>query len=246
MSAPSSSASPSPSITARAPLAPFLAALAAQSVLLLAPLVPFAFFVRPLPVLVLAAHVARRAPLQRAWPVALGLAFGGAGDVAMTLRKSMGEAALLAGIGLFFAGHLGYGLAFFRERAPRPGRALWALVFVAAALGAAGLLLPRLGSLAVPVGAYAVVLTAMTALAALRGAASPMVLRGAAMFFVSDVIIGVRLATPAVPTALLALVLPTYYVGQYWIAVGFARDAGEQERAGFDVTEAPPRPTGSA
>ena len=209
----------------------FLAMLAVQPVLLLVPLVPWAFLVRPLPILVLAAHVARSVPLRRAWPMAVGLAFGGAGDVAMTLRRSLGETALLAGIGLFFVGHVAYGVTFFRERAPRPARAWWAAAFVALALGAASLLLPRLGALAAPVGGYAVALTAMTALAALRGSPRPTVLAGAALFFLSDVIIGARMATPATPTALLALVLPTYYLGQYWIADGWVRDARAVEDA---------------
>jgi uncharacterized membrane protein YhhN len=158
--------------------------------------------------------------------VALGLALGGCGDVAMHLRRGSGPSApLLAGIGLFLLGHVCYSIAFFRERAFRPRRALGAALFVAAAMAACSLLLPRLGPLAVPVAVYAVAITAMTALAALRRSPRPTVLAGAALFFASDVIIGARLATPAVPTALLVLILPLYYLGQYWIAVGWARDA---------------------
>lgn len=150
------------------PRVSFLAALAVQPVLFLLPAIPWAFVVRPIPMLVLAAHVARSVPLRRSWPVAVGLALGGAGDVAMHLRKGLGTPALLAGIGLFFFGHVGYCLAFLRERAAAPTRVPGAAAFVVAALGAASWLLPRLGELAIPVGAYAVILTAMTALAALR------------------------------------------------------------------------------
>jgi len=202
------------------------AAFVVQPLLFVLPAVPWAIVLRPLPLLVLAAEVARRVPLGRAWPVALGLALGGAGDAAMTLRHGAASSApLLAGMGLFSLGHVGYAIAFFRERAYRPGRAAGAGLFAALALAACALLLPRLGPLAAPVAAYAVAITAMTALAVLRRAPGWTVIAGAALFFVSDLIIAARLATPSVPVPVLALVLPTYYLGQCWIALGWARDA---------------------
>ena len=65
----------------------------------------------------------------------------------------------------------------------------------------------------------------MTALAALRRSPRKVVLAGAGLFFFSDVLIGVRLATPAVPMAVLAPILPAYYLGQYLIAAGWVKDA---------------------
>jgi uncharacterized membrane protein YhhN len=168
--------------------------------------------------------------VRRSWLLTLGLAFGGAGDVAMFLRQRF-PAALLVGMALFFVGHCCYAAAFFRERAFRLGRALGAGAFVAFALVASLLLLPRLGVLAAPVAVYAASLTAMTALAALRRSPRPMVFAGAALFFFSDVLIGARLAAVGVPTPMLILILPLYYLGQYWIAEGWVRDAIEANGA---------------
>jgi uncharacterized membrane protein YhhN len=214
--------------------AALIGALAAQLLLAVLPALPFAILIRPLPLLVLAARVVRAVPWERSWPVALGLTLGACGDVAMHFRRgSVASAPLLAGIGLFFLGHVGYSIAFFRERLFRPRRAVGAGLFVVAATVACSLLLPRLGALAIPVAAYAAAITLMTALAALRRSPRPTVVAGAALFFASDVIIGARLATPAVPKALLVLILPLYYLGQYWIAVGWARDAAPESGAGI-------------
>jgi uncharacterized membrane protein YhhN len=224
---------PGPTGGRRALHASLVAALASQALLFLLPLLPWAVVLRPLPLLVLAAWVARAVPLRRSWPVALGLALGGAGDVAMTLRHgSASSAPLLAGMFLFAFGHAGYCIAFFRERALRPRRALGAALFAGLALAASALLLPHLGPLAAPAGAYALALTTMTALAVLRRSPRSTVLVGAGLFFASDLLIAARLAMPAVPLPVVALILPTYYLGQYAIAVGWARDAAATSEAG--------------
>lgn len=215
----------------------FFVALAVQPALAVLPPVPWAFVVRPLPLLTLAARVAREVPLLRSWPVILGLVAGGAGDVAMALRQGGTGPALVVGMGLFLIAHVAYAVAFFPERGYQPGRAVWATLFVAIALLALLLFVPHLGALAVPVVVYATALTAMTALAALRRSPRRTVFAGAAVFFVSDALIGARLATPAVPAALLVLVLPLYYLGQYLIATGWARDAAataELARSSFE------------
>lgn len=234
-----------------------VAAFAVQALLFVLPRVPWAIVIRPLPLLVLAAGVARVVPLRRSWPVALGLGLGGAGDAAMTLRHGVGSSApLLAGIGLFLLGHVCYSVAFFREREVRPRRALLAGAVVVAAIAAGAVLLPHLGPLAAPVAAYTVGITVMTALAALRRSSRWTVFAGAALFLVSDLIIAARLATPAVPIPILALILPAYYLGQYWIAHGWARDAAAAEpsddaaavltaRAACPVVPAGRRPAGT-
>jgi uncharacterized membrane protein YhhN len=208
------------------PFVPYLASIALQAALIVLPPIPWAIVVKPLPLLVLAAYVAYAVPLRRSWPLVLGLSLGGCGDIAMHLRhRFTSSTPLLAGMGFFFLGHVCYSVAFFRERAFRRARAFGALVLAAFALAIFFLLLPHLGRLAVPIGVYAASLTAMTALAALRRSPRPTVLVGAALFFFSDVLIGARLARAAVPRGVLALILPTYYLGQYWIAQGWARDA---------------------
>jgi uncharacterized membrane protein YhhN len=209
-------------------LAAFLGALLVQVVLVKLPALPWAILVRPLPLLVLAVQVAREVPPGRAWPVVLGLALGGCGDAAMTLRHHAAtQAPLLVAMGLFLAGHVAYVTAFASDRPFQRRRLPAVSVFVSCAVVATLLLFPRLGELGPPVVAYAAVLIAMTALAALRRSDGPggwRVAAGAALFFVSDLVIGARLATPAVPVPILALILPSYYLGQYWIARGFIRD----------------------
>jgi uncharacterized membrane protein YhhN len=205
---------------------PFVGALVAQIALRWLREVPWVIAIRPLPAFALAMGVARVVPLRRSWPLVFGLILGGAGDAAMALRqRATSPLPLFIAMGLFFAGHVGYAVTFFRERAYRPARAAWAGTLVVAALVAAWILLPRLGSLAGPVALYATSLTLMTALAALRRSPRPMVFVGATLFFVSDVLIGARLGGAPVPVAVLALSLPAYYLGQYWIARGWASDA---------------------
>jgi uncharacterized membrane protein YhhN len=205
---------------------PFVGALVAQALLRWLHEIPWIIAIRPLPAFALALGVARVVPLRRSWLLLFGLILGGAGDAAMALRqRSISNLPLFVAMGLFFAGHVGYAVTFFRERAYRPGRVVWAGSLVVVALGAAWILLPRLGSLAGPVAIYATSLTVMAALAALRGSPRPTVSVGATLFFVSDALIGARLAGAPVPGAVIVLGLLAYYLGQYWIARGWARDA---------------------
>ena len=83
-----------------------------------------------------------------------------------------------------------------------------------------------LGSYTVPVIVYAGAIVAMTVSAVLAGFSRPFVVIGALLFLVSDSLIAVaRFKAGWIPAAY--LIWPTYYLGQYGIAIGFLR-----ERAG--------------
>ena len=94
---------------------------------------------------------------------------------------------------------------------------------MACAAVAIGVIVPQMGEKALPIAVYAAVLTTMAATASLRRATSAWVASGAALFVVSDGLIGVRLAgvaSPVVPAAIFV----TYFAAQGLISEGWARD----------------------
>jgi uncharacterized membrane protein YhhN len=157
--------------------------------------------------------------------IAIGLALGAAGDVALMFE---GELAFLAGLGLFLAGHVAY-VAAFATIVPL-GDWLHAppLVLAAPALGAAialAWLWRHLGSMKVPVIAYVAVITAMVIGALVCrgiGGGAP-IDRGAVqaaaaiLFFASDLSVARdRFVAPGFANR--AWGLPAYYAAQLLFA----------------------------
>lgn len=158
--------------------------------------------------------------------LAAALGFSCAGDVLLALgRRYFGFA-----LGAFLLAHLAYILLFVGSR-PRPFRpgpfplTLGAAVVVYGVL-VTGWLSTSLGGYAVPVILYSVAITAMAVAAILAGLSTPFVWIGALLFVFSDSLIAAGRFKGAVPLAAY-LIWPTYYLGQYGIAIGFLR-----ERAG--------------
>ncbi|WP_395658549.1 lysoplasmalogenase [Nocardioides sp.] len=153
-------------------------------------------------------------------------AFSWGGDVALL---GEGRGSFLAGLGSFFGAHVAY-VSAFRARSGSPlagtrGRRRWLAAGGAAAAGM-GLAAAREDrALAAPVTAYALALTLMaTAAAAVdddRG--RDLTLAGAALFLLSDTLLGARkfLLHDGAP-ALEAAVMATYTAGQWCIAAGVA------------------------
>ncbi|HEY0952564.1 lysoplasmalogenase [Nocardioides sp.] len=157
-------------------------------------------------------------------------AFSWGGDLALL---GAGRRPFLAGVGSFFAAHLSY-VAAFRARSTQPvlatpGRRRF---LAAGAVLASGMALAAAREdrvVAGPVGAYGVALATMVASAA---AIDPdhgrdRVLRGAALFLVSDVVLGLRTFVlgeeGAASSALEGVVMATYTAGQWTIAEGLRR-----------------------
>ncbi len=177
-----------------------------------APAVPLAgSVVKTLPVALLAvAGWRERAPL----PIRLGLALGAAGDF---LLSRPGEAAFLAGMGAFAAGHLAY-VAGFGLRRPA-----WGVVaaLLALAVSTEFWLAPFTGALLWPVRGYVLVICLMAACAAARP--EPRLRLGAALFVLSDLMLALALfrATGTVQAVPARLVWPAYWMGQCLILLAF-------------------------
>jgi uncharacterized membrane protein YhhN len=193
---------------------------------------PAHYVVKPLLMPALAASLADGAdtddPVVRRVLAAQGLSWGG--DIALMSTK---ERDFLAGVGSFFGAHLAYVSAFRALGASSPvrtraGRAVLAAacVLVPGNALAAGRKDPRFG---VPIGVYGLVLTAMAAAAtALPDTPGRRRVRaGAALFLLSDSLIGAQQFLRDEPhPALESAVMATYTAGQWLLADGVRVAAG--------------------
>lgn len=139
-----------------------------------------------------------------------GLVFAFAGDVALLVP---GTAPFLLGMACFLGTQICFLLTFLR-RAPlhRPAAAVLALLW--AALNA--LLWPSLGTLRIPILVYSLALSAMAAAAV---AVSRTVAAGAALFLLSDLLIGLGAADLDFPGRDL-VVMTTYIAALLLITTG--------------------------
>lgn len=183
------------------------------------------YVVKPLLMPVLAARLADGGTDDPVVRRVLGAqAFSWGGDVALMSTK---ERDFLAGVGSFFVAHLAYVSAFraMGSESPRSSTAGKAVLALSSALVpgnavAAGRKDTRFG---VPIGVYGTVLTAMATTAATlpdspgRGR----VRAGAALFLLSDSLIGVQQFMRDEPhPALESAVMATYTAGQWLISEG--------------------------
>ena len=160
-----------------------------------------------------------------AWAIGLGLLFSLGGDVALMF---MSDKAFLVGVALFLLAHVVYGMCF----AIVGGLAgpLWGPAAVLGGIGIAfyAVMYRYLGSMRAPVAIYAVVISIMvwTAVSTHESqAVSPtqswLVILGAILFYVSDVILAVaQFARPFRYSRLANLA--AYYTGQLLIALSAA------------------------
>ncbi len=206
-------------------LAPFIpyAVVSAVHVGLLAVDHPFTYPTKLMlmPLLALAAVWASTAirPLPRG-PLLLLLAaicFSWFGDGAAFFFPGLPELPMmLASFGL---AHVGYVVLIWKVRGvARGGFPSWALVYAAAYVALMVVLLPRTGSLAVPVAIYGMLLVATAAMAARCGA---VIAWGGAWFLASDSILAFRLFLPEImPAWTSPAVMLTYALGQGLIVYG--------------------------
>ena len=127
----------------------------------------------------------------------------------------------------FLLAHVTYVVLFVRNR-PRPLRPSTGQLILAFLVLVYGLLMcswlwTGLGRLAGPALAYAAAITAMVLSTILAGFSRPFVWIGALLFLISDSLIAAGRFMVTVPLIGL-LIWPTYYLGQYGIAIGFLRE----------------------
>ena len=180
---------------------------------------PARLLIKAVPVLALAAWVTRRSrhPLGRL--TAAGLMLAAVGDVLLDAGR------FLPGLGAFLLAHVLYILAFLSVDS-RPALAR-ALPFAAWGLITFSLLRPGLGTLALPVGAYVVVITIMMWRAAARvgipraGRVAWLGLAGALAFGASDTLIAVTRFLHPIEGGRVPIML-LYWLGQWGIAASAA------------------------
>ncbi|QIM17342.1 lysoplasmalogenase [Leucobacter insecticola] len=130
----------------------------------------------------------------------------------------------------FGLAHVGYLVLMWRARGVAVrGFPLWALIYLAAYVVLLVLLLPRTGTLSVPVAIYGLLLVGTAAMASRCG---PVVAWGGAWFLVSDGILAFRIFTPELmPDWTSGLVMLTYTLGQGLIVCGIIRALEQREGA---------------
>lgn len=180
--------------------------------------------------LLMPALLTRSLPAPGARPVATAQGFSWGGDLAL-LGK--GRTSFLAGVGLFLCAHVAY-VSAFRARSSAsvldtPGRRRF-LAFSGLTAGGMTLAAARQDrALAAPIAVYSGALATMVAAAAAidRDRGRNRVLGGAALFLVSDTVLGIRnfLVGEESPAAapLEAAVMATYAAAQWCIADGMRR-----------------------
>ena len=151
--------------------------------------------------------------------MAVGLAGSWAGDVAL-LGES--DRAFRTGLYSFLAAHLGYTTALARRCQPGSRNAVVPIIAVSAA--GAAVFARAAGSMGRPVALYALTLGTMVAAASTaRGQGARRVFGGAALFAVSDALLGASRFVLKGRAARLASagVMPTYAAAQWLIHTGF-------------------------
>jgi len=138
---------------------------------------------------------------------------GWAGDVFLQFDA---EAAFLAGMGAFAAGHVCYQVLFVRGWRTRRAR-IAAIPYALVWLGVLALLWPGIGDLRVPVAFYSLLLAA-TAVAAVGINARAAV--GGALFLISDTLIATGIADLPRPPGVHVWIMATYVAAQYLLVTG--------------------------
>jgi uncharacterized membrane protein YhhN len=180
-----------------------------------APPLPAALF-KILPILMLLARAAWRAPRDRRIYLALGLLFSLVGDATLALSP---ETFFVQGVAAFLVAHILYVVTFRPAMRFSSRSAILAALVLGWCTAAGVLLFPHLGTLRLPVVVYMIVIATMGACAAFATGARLTLFTGAFAFVISDSTLA---ADRFVTTFTLApyLVMVTYYFGQFCIVEG--------------------------
>ncbi|MEE9328715.1 MAG: lysoplasmalogenase [Parvularculaceae bacterium] len=196
------------------PLIFYLSALAYIATLHLTPY-PGDFVLKALPALSLAFWVWRSPDSRVRLALIAALLLSALGDILLAFIPR-GSDTFVAGLSAFLIAHLLFSMAFLRapNRQPRPVYLIVFIVLLSATT--AGLLVPKLGSMAGPVLVYSAIITLMTIASVRYG--QLMAMAGALTFMVSDSLIAFNtfvLADPALSVRY--LIMLTYYAALFLI-----------------------------
>lgn len=150
---------------------------------------------------------------------ALGIAFGWLGDLSL-MDAGPG---FVVGLAFFLLGHVAYIVLFVRRMRVRRMPRWWSALYVLWFAGLLAVLAPHAGGLLVPLALYGATLAV---LGIVGSACSPWIATGAALFVVSDSLLGLDRFLPgfAMPQADFAIML-TYIAAQGLICWGVVRRA---------------------
>jgi uncharacterized membrane protein YhhN len=182
------------------------------------------------PLAVLAFRVLGRVGSRDRLVLTSALALSCLGDVflALDFRRYF-----VHGLAAFLLAHVAYIVLFTRNWArplrPSAGQMILVALVLAYFVLACVWLWPGLGGLKIPALAYAMAVTAMTVAAILAGFSRPFVCVGAVLFLISDSLLAAG-AFKLSSSRALALIWPTYYLGQYGIAIGFLGEKAADDR----------------
>ncbi len=187
-------------------------------------------FCKPLlmPVLIWGIYSYRKNIAGTPWPfIAAGLFFSWAGDLFL-LYEAKNSNFFIGGLASFLLAHICYIIYYFKCGASiiaaYKKHPLWLMIAIAYSVALVVFLFPKLGSLLIPVIAYAALLTLMligsiAAIPAVSPKASVLFVAGAAAFVVSDSLLAInKFYQPFAMAGVLIMI--TYGVAQLLITLG--------------------------
>jgi uncharacterized membrane protein YhhN len=180
------------------------------------PSLPLTWILKFTPMLIAAAALAKSLQPAAAWPMAIGFVAAAGGDLFLALDR---HGYFTFGLACFLVTQLAYATAFYRHRRRLLDR--WAFWLPVIAFGLAVLvwMWPELGADRLPVTVYVLALVTMAATASAVEAKPGRLFSGAALFVVSDALIGITRFVAdfqySVPT-----IIALYMLAQYLIFTG--------------------------
>ena len=172
--------------------------------------------VKATPILLLCLLIASSSSPVMPW-VVLALLFSAAGDVALEVD---GERLFIVGLAFFLIAHLFYVVALMQNITFLPIALVPLILIGLIALLLTRRLLPKLGSLHIPVTLYISIIVAMGVAAALHSPFNVLIVVGAIVFMLSDATIAVHKFLQPVPRRDF-VVMATYYAAQFLLVMGF-------------------------
>lgn len=175
------------------------------------------FIIKVIPALTLAVAIFVTGPLALPQKIAMlaGALFCGAGDVILDIDRVR---LFVPGLAAFLLGHVGFIILLWMRRVSKSPRRLWIIPVVLFSLAMAFVLVPKLGSLLVPVMLYLIVITLMTMLAIVADVRAIAAV-GAFVFMLSDALIALsKFVFNGHPSPLFTI--PVYFTGLFLLGFG--------------------------
>ena len=196
------------------------AAVVFMLVKIFAPGFTLSFAIKVIPALCLALAILFASPMKTSQRMVMlaGALFCGAGDVILDIDRVR---LFVPGLAAFLLGHVGFLTLFWMRRIPKNPRRAWTIPVLIFAMAMAIVLIPKLGSLLVPVLAYLVVITLMTVLAIVSDV-RPMAAVGAFVFMISDALLALaKFVLEGQPSPHFTILV--YFVGLFLLGFGVLR-----------------------